>query len=75
MRLRRLLVVAFLVVAYLGVLSASPALACHDPHNKVEEAACNAIATVERIINETISLDPPPNSCTVTINPPSVVCT
>lgn len=73
MRLRRLLVVASLVAAYIGVLSATPAHACHDPHNKVEEAVCNAVATVERIITQAV--EPPPNSCTVTITPPSVSCT
>lgn len=73
MTLRRLLVIASLVVAHVGVLSATPALACHAPHNKVEEAVCNAVATVERVVQEAVA--PPPNSCTVTINPPSVSCT
>lgn len=73
MRLRRLLVVVSLVVGHVGVLSATPAFACHDPHNKVEEAVCNAVSTVERVLQEAVN--PPPNSCTVTINPPSVSCT
>ena len=73
MRLRRLLVIASLVVAYVGLLSATPALACHDPHNKVEEAVCNAVGTVERVLQEAVN--PPPNSCTVTVSPPSVSCT
>lgn len=75
MGLRRLMVIASLVVAHVGVLSGTPALACHDPHNKVEEAVCSAVATVERIIDETVVDDPVPDSCTVTFDPPSVSCT
>ena len=62
MRLRRLFVIASLVVAYVGVLSPTPAFACHDPHEP------------ERIVCVILQSIAPPPSCTITTWPPSVSC-
>ncbi len=63
MKLRRLLVIASVVLAYVGVASATPALACHDPHPP-EKIVCDILKSVA-----------PPPSCTIVTWPPSVTCT
>lgn len=62
MKLRRLFVIASVVMAHVSVVSATPALACHDPHPP-EALVCAVLK----------SIAPPPN-CTITTWPPSVSC-
>ena len=62
MRLRRLVVIASVVVAHASLASGTPALACHDPHPP-EALVCTVLKSIS-----------PPPSCTITTWPPSVSC-